>query len=102
MFYVIEDDNDDDRIINGWTSKITDAPWLVSLQTRSDGKHFCGGTIIEDSWVLTAAHCVEGQDWHNIRIQMGLNELYPSWLWSGKYARSMQRTYIRCCICNGL
>merc|ERR1712212_983512 len=73
--------DDDDRIVNGWQSGIDQAPWLVSLQNQYTGNHFCGATIIEKEWLLTAAHCVNNVDYHEIRIQMGSTQLstHPPW-----------------------
>ncbi|XP_045746842.1 chymotrypsin-like protease CTRL-1 [Mirounga angustirostris] len=44
------------RIVNGENAVSGSWPWQVSLQDRS-GFHFCGGSLISQSWVVTAAHC---------------------------------------------
>lgn len=46
-----------DRIVGGYETTIDDNPWQVSLQYYSS--HRCGGSIIGDKWILTAAHCTE-------------------------------------------
>uniref|UniRef100_A0A8C0QTH9 Chymotrypsinogen B-like n=1 Tax=Canis lupus dingo TaxID=286419 RepID=A0A8C0QTH9_CANLU len=46
------------RIINGEDAVPNSWPWQVSLQVRGNsGFHFCGGSLISQHWVLTAAHC---------------------------------------------
>ncbi|XP_062287347.1 chymotrypsin B-like [Scomber scombrus] len=43
-------------IVNGEEARPHSWPWQVSLQT-TNGFHFCGGSLINESWVVTAAHC---------------------------------------------
>src|SRR5262245_53028929 len=46
-----------DEIVGGTTTTIDRVPWQVALTTLS-GFQFCGGSILNASWVLTAQHCV--------------------------------------------
>ncbi|XP_063045197.1 chymotrypsin A-like isoform X2 [Engraulis encrasicolus] len=44
------------RIVNGEEAVPHSWPWQVSLQDYT-GFHFCGGSLINENWVVTAAHC---------------------------------------------
>jgi secreted trypsin-like serine protease len=44
------------RIVGGTVAPRAAYPWMVSLATLS-GFHFCGGTLISRTKILTAAHC---------------------------------------------
>ncbi|MBW3909087.1 trypsin-like serine protease, partial [Neisseria meningitidis] len=43
------------RIVNGEEAVPHSWPWQVSLQDYT-GFHFCGGSLISENWVVTAAH----------------------------------------------
>ncbi|XP_055840043.1 lectizyme-like [Episyrphus balteatus] len=55
-------------IISGETAQPGEAPFIVSLKTSS---HFCAGSIIDEHWVLTAAHCLV---YNNFKVVAGLHK----------------------------
>ncbi|XP_063398941.1 hypodermin-A-like isoform X2 [Mytilus trossulus] len=66
------------KIVNGDNANIEDHPWMVNVQLRVNGRanftKYCGGAIIDKSWVLTAAHCNKfniGGPAKNIRVAVG-------------------------------
>ncbi|KAM8735185.1 trypsin-2-like [Acanthopagrus schlegelii] len=44
----------DDRIVGGYECTHNSQPWQVSINI---GYHFCGGSLINDQWIVSAAHC---------------------------------------------
>ena len=35
---------------------------IAALDSNGYGAAFCSGTLIDDTWIVTAAHCIEGND----------------------------------------
>jgi secreted trypsin-like serine protease len=61
--------SDPRRIVGGEPTDITQHPWQVALQIAGG---LCGGALITDGWVLTAAHCVAGARTDAVRIKTGV------------------------------
>ncbi|XP_071510754.1 uncharacterized protein [Diadema antillarum] len=52
------DEGNNARIIGGGPVEEGTAPYMVRLYSTTDRRTFCGGTLLDQQWVLTAAHCV--------------------------------------------
>jgi len=57
------------RIVGGWEARAHEFPWQISLLWS--GSHSCGGWIITENHVVTAAHCTEGYPVGDFKVVVG-------------------------------
>lgn len=62
-------------IIGGDPAEDGQFPYLTSLHNVAEDQHWCGGSLVTESIVLTAAHCIEGADEDTYKIRHGSVEL---------------------------
>ncbi|CAI9598469.1 unnamed protein product, partial [Staurois parvus] len=62
------------RVVNGENAVSGSWPWQVSLQ-NSTGFHYCGGSLINSLWVVTAAHCTVRS---SHRVVLGEHDLFSN------------------------
>jgi len=66
------------RIVNGIRAKADDWPWMVAIFSKGKAPvngQFCGGALIHPSWILTAAHCMDGETKSSIDVLLGATDL---------------------------
>ncbi|XP_053320504.1 serine protease ami-like [Spea bombifrons] len=78
------------RILGGRDSSSNDRPYMVSVQL--DGAHHCGGLLISDQWVLSAAHCAAPSN-KTLRVMLGSNSLKESSKYKLEYDVKTQIVY---------
>merc|ERR1712215_147201 len=65
------------RIVGGHEAEEHEWPWQVAL--FSDDAWFCGGSLINENYVLTAAHCVDGASYFDIMAGPTLSGILTPW-----------------------
>merc|ERR1711953_673279 len=89
-----------DRIVGGFEAQENQWPWQVALFI--DNAWFCGGSIISENYVMTAAHCADGASYfdimagahnvrassepHRIEITSFEGQTHPEWDSNSLYA----------------
>ncbi|MEQ2293262.1 hypothetical protein AMECASPLE_031493 [Ameca splendens] len=61
------------KIVGGQDASPGSWPWQVSLQIS--GRHFCGGSLINRNWVLSAAHCFSQRSPSVCQVSLGQQQL---------------------------
>ncbi|CAG2111820.1 unnamed protein product, partial [Medioppia subpectinata] len=82
------------RIVGGVKVDIKQYPWMVSFQklSRSTYTHFCGGSVLNQRWLLSAAHCFHGSkhSFNKIRAMVGAT----NWEKGDEYVYQLDKLFI--------
>ncbi|KAI9563420.1 hypothetical protein GHT06_010883 [Daphnia sinensis] len=76
------------KIVSGIEATPGEFPWMAHLTiVRKGRERECGGSLISQNWIMTAAHCVDGAD--SVTVVLGAHNLSAV---SEPYRISLQST----------
>jgi len=63
------------KIVGGTITEKNEYPWQVGLTSRTGNKPYCGGSLISNKEVLTAAHCTANSRASDIFVLLGEHDV---------------------------
>ncbi|XP_026864062.2 coagulation factor IXb [Electrophorus electricus] len=63
--------NNQHRIVGGSEALPGEIPWQVALIVKISNITFCGGALLSDVWVITAAHCLDEVKIGQFHVRVG-------------------------------
>ncbi|KAK4873168.1 hypothetical protein RN001_015197 [Aquatica leii] len=80
-----------DKIVGGTVASEGQFPYQISH--RYNSRHICGGSIIDEYTILTAAHCVYGFNSQQFDVVVGSNQLSFGGIWYSVSRSIMHEQY---------
>jgi len=59
------------RIVGGQNADVNEYPWQAGIVSKGSVRPWCGGSLVNSKWVLTAAHCTAGESASGIQVLLG-------------------------------
>ncbi|CAH4036623.1 trypsin-4-like [Pieris brassicae] len=75
------------RIVSGRNTSITAVPWQTSIRQKT--QFLCGGSVLTDIWILTAAHCLTRNNAKDLSVRLG-----SSWRTHGGEMYDVKESYM--------
>ncbi|CAF3846925.1 unnamed protein product [Rotaria magnacalcarata] len=76
------------RIVGGRQALAHSHPWQVLLYNRGQ---FCGASVLNRNWIITAAHCVNGTKSKHLLVEFGIHDRYR--IEPSRIARTIKKVY---------
>lgn len=66
------------RIVGGGIAVEHEFPWQIWLHPTNYAGVYCGAALINSSWAVTAAHCVDGETPATLVVELGMHNILGS------------------------